>query len=209
MIRPFILKITVSILALSVLFPATVCSKDKKKEPLPFRYEVRAGWGGYPMWDALMLGFGSVSEMVFIPYSPLASIYDDYSGDTFMTGTFSAEFSFHFRKWFSLALGLNADGIYSKRYSADTGMKTGTDRGIVLTFMPHLRFSYLNREYVKLYSSFGAGISYATFRDTYLSALCLQLVPVGVTVGKKVFGFFEVGAGSLYVGCMAGVGFRF
>ena len=39
--------------------------------------------------------------------------------------------------------------------------------------------------------------------------LSFQMVPIGVTVGKKVFGFFETGIGTQYVGCMAGIGFRF
>lgn len=206
MILRHAVKAAVSVSVLSLLCASSVYAKDKNGEPLPFKYEVRAGWGGYPLSDASL--YGSADKMYF-PSPPLASMYADYNGDTYMTGTFSAEFAFHFRKWFSLSLGLNANGIYSKKYSADTGLKTGTDRGVVLTFMPQARFSYLNREYVKLYSSVGAGVSYATFQNTYSAAICLQLVPVGVTVGKKVFGFFEVGAGSLYVGCMAGIGCRF
>ena len=206
MILRHAVKVAVSVSVLLLLCASSVYAKGKNGEPLPFKYEVRAGWGGYPLSDASL--YGSADKMYFLS-PPLASMYADYNGDTYMTGTFSAEFAFHFRKWFSLSLGLNANGIYSKKYSADTGLKTGTDRGVVLTFMPQARFSYLNREYVKLYSSVGAGVLYATFQNTYSTAICLQLVPVGVTVGKKVFGFFEVGAGSLYVGCMAGIGCRF
>ena len=36
-----------------------------------------------------------------------------------------------------------------------------------------------------------------------------QLNPVGIEIGRKVFGFCELGIGFMYTGAMAGVGFRF
>ena len=50
---------------------------------------------------------------------------------------------------------------------------------------------------------------YGVYNKSYVNGLAAQLVPVGVTAGKKVFGFFEVGIGTMYTGCKAGVGFRF
>ena len=180
---------TAFVFVLLLSAPSAHGREKKVREPVPFKYEARAGWGGYPVTDFLNSEISAMS-----PYPSLEDLYADYNGNVYMTGIISTEFAFHFRKWFSLSLGLSANGIYSKRYSADTGLKTGTDRGAIVTFMPQVRFSYLNREYVKLYSSLGVGG---------------QVVFIGVTAGKKVFGFFEIGSGTLYLGCMAGVGYRF
>lgn len=181
--------------------------KERVHEPVTFKYEVRAGWGGFPFVDRSIMV--TDNSGIVPPDGSLSSLYRDYNGDTYMTGVFSAEFSFNFRKWFSLALGVDCDGIYTRRYSADTGHKTGTDRRAVLTFLPQARFSYLNREYVKLYSSIGLGYSFGTSYGDSVLFPSVQLTPIGVTAGKKVFGFFEIGVGTLYIGCMAGAGFRF
>lgn len=195
---------TAFVFVLLLSAPSAHGREKKVREPVPFKYEVRAGWGGYPVTDFLDSEISAMS-----PYPSLEDLYADYNGNVYMTGIISTEFAFHFRKWFSLSLGLSANGIYSKRYSADTGLKTGTDRGAIVTFMPQVRFSYLNREYVKLYSSLGVGFSYGTFQGVSQGTTGGQVVFIGVTAGKKVFGFFEIGSGTLYLGCMAGVGYRF
>ena len=42
--------------------------------------------------------------------------------------------------------------------------------------------------------------------EAYLS---LQVTPVGISVGRDLFGFFEVGVGTIYVGGCFGIGYRF
>lgn len=199
---------TAAVLLALTLLTLPVHGKDRKdrkdSDPFPFKYEARIGWAGASLFDSYVV---SDEPVVYIP--TLAGLYEDYSGDTYLTGTFSAEFNFQFRKWFALSLGLGYDGIYSRRYSADTGRKTGADHGAIFTFLPQLRFSYLNREYVKLYSSIGVGYTVGTFRGSSAGWLAAQIVPIGVTAGKKVFGFFETGAGTVFLGCRVGVGFRF
>ena len=170
---------------LALLSLTSLYGREKKsREPLPFKYEVRAGWSGYSMYDASLV----IPDFFFTVYSPsLSDLYADQAGDTYLTGTFSAEIDFHFRKWFALSLGVGCDGIYSKKISADTGKQTGMYRGAILTFIPQFRFSYLDREYVKLYSSIGFGYMYGVYNKSYVNGLAAQLVPVGVTAGKKVF----------------------
>lgn len=188
--------------------PSGLYGRDKEDQAtIPFRYEVRAGWGGFPLWDAFV--FNDASDPAFSSLTTLSSLYADYNGDVYMTGTISTEFVFHFKKWFSLALGMGYNGIFSTTYSSDTGARTGMDCGAVVSFLPQVRFSYLNRDYVRLYSSIGAGMSLGAFAGSAACMLSFQMVPIGVTVGKKVFGFFETGIGTQYVGCMAGIGFRF
>ncbi len=45
--------------------------------------------------------------------------------------------------------------------------------------------------------------------DESICYCALQTSPRGIMVGKKVFGFAELGVGTMYIGAMAGVGVRF
>ena len=36
-----------------------------------------------------------------------------------------------------------------------------------------------------------------------------QINPVGIEIGRKLFGFCEAGFGTMYSGAMAGIGYRF
>lgn len=198
-------RVFAAILAIALFTPA-LSAREKKnsREPLPFKYEVRAGWGGLPL-DMI---YSTDNVLVFPGLFPVSSLYEDYNGATYSTGVISADFAFNFKRWFALSLSLNCNGFYRKTCSSVTGQKTGTERGVIMTFMPHLRFSYLNREYVRLYSSLGVGVTYGTGIESG-DGPAVQLVPIGVSAGRKVYGFFEAGAGTMYIGCMAGVGFRF
>jgi len=76
--------------------------------------------------------------------------------------------------------------------------------------VPQCRFNWLRRDLVKMYSSIGVG--FLAGQDMYDEFLILpvgQVSPVGIEVGRKVFGFCELGIGMLYTGAKAGIGFRF
>ncbi len=181
----------------------TDCAAEEEN---PFRYEVRLGWGGYPLWDAVVY-MAYMSEPSC--QTTMETVYGGYSGPVYVTGVISAEFSLILKKWFTLAFGLNFDAFYSSDFDSITHRRTGVERGAVVTLMPQARFTYFSRPMVKIYSSVGVGIAGGGFRgDSYLLP-AVQLVPIGVTFGKDFFGFVEGGIGSLYVGCMAGIGYRF
>ena len=61
-----------------------------------------------------------------------------------------------------------------------------------------------------MYSSIGIGGLVGKDMDDDLAVFPVgQVSPVGIEVGRKVFGFCELGFGMMYTGVMAGVGFRF
>ena len=84
--------------------------------------------------------------------------------------------------------------------------------------VPTVRFTYLNRPIVRLYSSIGVGVGFCRERtrnvegyiennqhETFCPA---QITLLGVSVGRRLFGFAELSTGSLGV-CTAGIGYRF
>ena len=82
-----------------------------------------------------------------------------------------------------------------------------------ITIMPIIRFAWVNRGAVQLYSGFGLGATYEfydrslTTKSHYLHA-SYDVTFIGITVGRQWFGYFDIGAG--YRGVIsAGIGYRF
>ena len=199
-------------------FPLFAAASSWQDGDRPYRYEVNLSWGGFPMLDALNFsGYDFLSVPDEVPCTPrsLADIYADYTGPSYSTGVISADFNIQFKKWFALGLQANFDGIWSSLHSSDTGEKLGNCSGVAFSFLPYARFTYLNRPVVKLYSAVGLGIGagYRKFDNNgweeTLVYPAFQFTPIGIMVGRRVYGLFELGAGTVYVGCRAGIGVRF
>lgn len=191
---------------------------DFKKNAYLFDYEVRLGWGGYPVTNASDFSGGRnrYVDMMPPPDDPrtLQQIYADHYGNAYMTGVFAAEFDMNFRKWFSLTLGVGLNGMYRDVYDVDN-RKIGQYSGVYMSILPEVRFSYINRTYFRMYSGVGLGLSLKMVNDNAINKLettpgvAFQLTPVGVTVGRNVYGFAELGIGTQFMGMMVGIGFRF
>lgn len=176
----------------------------------PFRFEVRAGWGGFPLVDHLSYTYrGFWREKATPKKASLSSLYGNHEGALYMTGPISAEFNFILKRWFTLSLGVSYNGIFSNNYDNYDNSIVSRDYGYVITALPQARFTYFNKPVVKLYSAFGVGLSVGSYQSETGIGVAIQAVPIGIMVGRKVFGFCELGVGSLYMGGMAGIGFRF
>ena len=106
-------------------------------------------------------------------------------------------------------MGFAGNAIWKDVYSCQTDKKLGRENGWTATVMPQARFSWVRKEIVKLYSSVGVGVRAGEFDGRDDALIAAQLVPIGINVGGRVFGFAELGFGTLYVGGMFGVGYRF
>lgn len=192
----------VVIIALTVLMSMNLWAVDRKeREKTPPRYELRLGYGGLPMHDEYYGGN-------FINYHGRRELYGPYYGPVMASGNFVAEFDVVFKKWLALSAGIYTDFVWRKKYDGFSGNLVRTEVGATITALPQVRFTYLNREYVSIYSSIGVGIglSAAEFVEPILA---FQTVPVGLTFGKKVFGFAEICIGTVNMGVNVGVGYRF
>lgn len=100
------------------------------------------------------------------------------------------------------------------------GWRTGADRYVVsndvyrrysmciASLLFNMRFSWLHRSCVSMYSSFGLGaLAHIQFGDSWLVPM-FDAAWVGISVGKRVYGYAELGGGVGGV-LRAGVGVRF
>ena len=181
-------------------------ARNGRKADLPFKYEARLGWSGYPTGDELNFASG---HNPFYSSHPIKDLFADYDGPTYMTGNIMAEMDFHFRKWFTLAIGVAANGIWMDKHDAMTDELKGRESGFTLTVLPQARFTWMNKDFIRLYSSVGAGITGGSFDGRSEAVIAAQAVPIGISIGGKLFGFAEVGIGTVYIGGMFGIGYRF
>lgn len=197
------------LICLSVLLLAVPLTMDAKKpqKKYPFKYDVRVGVSGFPLVADLMSNdsylVGPEPDEVY--NSPLDYMYSVYDGSTYTTGNITAEFNFLLRRWFTLSLGVSFQDTYNKVFDPVTGQLPGTEHQSTFTFLPQARFSWINTNYVRMYSSLGFGVTVGPEDITPI----IQLSPLGVEAGKKVYGFAELGVGLHFIGGYAGVGFRF
>lgn len=181
-------------------------------------------------------GTQEVDISVGLPYASLfrsASMFGDALGgfnfispsdivtgdDKTILPAFRAEYGYNVLSWLNLGAGINYSySSYSmlykddKSYAWDTGTHLAT-----MTF--NVKFYWLNRERVRMYSGVGVGLAVvnsnagaenadeaAVYSTSLMPAIDIRLV--GLTVGQKLYGRFEVG--TLSSGLItAGIGYRF
>ena len=215
-------RFVVIILSLLLSFPL---SAGVKRERPPFdlrKHEFALSGAVFPGRYAFGYDFDSEAAGHDAGYGSVAGLYDDartYNKER-VTDSWVLSYTYNFTDAFSLSAGLGYEGGWSEYYSRADDSKIRVAECHYITPMVTARFSWLNRNLVRMYSSAGAGVSVA-FAKAYNVAdgtgnakspqahLSLQLTPVGISVGRDLFGFFEIGVGTVYVGGCLGIGYRF
>ncbi len=201
-------KMTTVLLLLATL-PGVLRAQEEtrvgKREPFVQQHELRLTAGAYPVLP-FWIDLGCEDEF------PLRS--RTHRGPVYTAGAWSLSYDYRFRKWFDLGLMLGYYGEYSRSYSNTDASPVGRNRAHAITVMPAMRFTWLNRRWVRMYSSLGLGATFVfghrdrntdSFRERHVA---FQFTPVGISVGRSLFGFAEIGAGAQ--GClMMGIGYKF
>lgn len=122
------------------------------------------------------------------------------------------------RKWIAFGLYVGYTGWWQSQFSTTTNKLHSTNYEHHIMFVPTVRFSYLNRRNVRLYSSLGIGYGLCLERTkdsngalTYSDKrpfAPVQFTPIGVSVGRRLFGFAEVTVGSM-ANLSVGIGYKF
>lgn len=122
-------------------------------------------------------------------------------------------YRFRLLKWLWLGGDISYCGYFGTSKDIYSGEPVYRLREHMLCIMPAIRFSYLNREHVTLYSGLASGLKIGfsnvqNRKDTYVK-LPFQLTLFGVSAGSQQwFGFAEIGVGNEGF-AKAGFGYRF
>ena len=179
---------------------------ERPKNPAKYQHEWRFGIAGYPFMETL-----AYSDWGYFDVMPdrnnVDNLYKDYHGPRKMIGLISAEYSYNRNKHLTFAVGGYASTVWENTYNY-LDERVGTNMGFNLSIMPTVRWKYYVREKFSMYGDFGFGVSVGYFEEWNLWPT-FHFVPLGLTFGDKVYGFVEYGAGLLYIGGAAGIGYRF
>lgn len=188
------------VIAVSIFGTAVpACAQDhieKSRVDIGFNHhEFRLGAAWRPFLSDLALGGGDHDIMM--------------EGEGWKYGTMytmpllSFSYEYYFKKWFSLSCNTSVGVLFRAAYQEGED-KPILSSGSATSLTVNARFTYLNSKWVRLYSSLGIGAAYVGgFAPTF------EVVPFGLTVGRKFFFFAEGGIGMEYWGANAGIGYRF
>lgn len=222
------------LLATVLVLGVTASAKAQRYEIGP-RHEVRASMGVKPS-NTIYHGFVNSSDYYYNQYSSLLTPPDNYQDfyDAYEYGlhydklkyydsrvakipSVGLSYTYRAKRWCEVGAVVAYTGSFNKRYAVDGDYCVGSCKEHFLIVMPTVRFVWLRRDLVRMYSSVSLGIVGSWMRTNYdyTSPLCIgslmpafEAIPIGLSVGRQVFGFAELGysdRGWLNVG----VGFRF
>lgn len=170
----------------------------------------------------LSFGYGDVL-LVFSPADGAEPVsgypnYDWFSSDTYLgdeksPGAFSLSYMYGLKKWLWLGAYTTYTPFFQNVYDF-SHQKIGTNYAQRISVIPMIRFIYVNKEYLNLYSAFGIGFSFGLYNNVdkgitnYSSYPVIQLTGIGISVGKQLRGFAELGCGPRGV-FHCGVQYRF
>ena len=169
-------------------------------------HDFRIGIGSMSLFSFMMLDEGLFSDVDYIepPLRNQIINADYYQCAQYFTGVISLNYNYQIRRWCQLGGTVNFATITRPYKDSVTNKKAFDKNSYFGSIMPTVRFTYLNREKVQLYSAVSLG---AVFGN-YEIVPCYDLTLFGCTFGKKVFGFAEIGNGIGGWG-RVGIGYRF
>lgn len=180
-------------------------SAQRNRKPINNTHEIRLG--AYALTPFLMeFGDAYVSD-------PASKIFNDsklVEGDHININAKAVTYTYRTSRAMEYGAQLSYSGSFVPYFSTLTGERTHIASGQYVTLMPYARATWLNKPWVRLYSSLAIGFT-MVFDQGKQSDFggAFQLTPVGITVGRELFGFGEL----LTIGsngfATLGIGYRF
>ncbi len=168
------------------------------------RHEMRVGVGLLPMSNF------DLDAFVIDRDCSAGGFYDRthlYVGDIYKSPSISFSYTGRLARWFELGFVASYHSAFAHTYTRKGDVKEGHFADHYLHIMPTARFVWLRRDLVRMYSSVGLGItsvhvgcakptSTEVARRSAGMIFSFEIVGVGISVGRRVFGFAELGVAS-------------
>ena len=197
------MKKLITIVLLAALALPVFAQELFPEKPVEQKWTVRASAGYYPTVPTVALPFIAIAiglannnnetEKTDITFPPFCQVEALYS----------------FNPRWSVGLGVGYSGFEMVTKEIATGNVTKHDYFTLMPITAIGRCNYLNRPAVKLYGSLEAGVFLPIGTDDFQVVPNVQLNPIGVEFGRRLFGLVELGIGLNYVPVRIGMGYRF
>lgn len=156
---------------------------------------------GDPLFNQIYSSTGWYSDQANEWFKP-----DVYDAAYSLLPTFSLSYYYAVKPWLHVGGEVYVAGEYHVVHDRISNQRKGVSGTTSLSVLPTIRFQYLNRPLVGLYSGLSLGLYMAMeqgvelydpddYNDFYLLP-AFQLTALGVRVGNQVYGFAEIGVGN-------------
>ena len=137
-------------------------------------------------------------------FEKVMELSDTYNGSRWFLGAYALSYTYHPRRWFQFGGTVAVVATTQSRFDRFTNAKVETHNQYAVSIMPTLRFFYMNRDLVQLYSA----LSFGYVLSPKKSVPYADVTVLGCSVGRDLFGFAEFGTG-VAGAARIGIGYRF
>ncbi len=181
-------------------------------------HELRLGYGGVPaglaLADGLYHGFDVEPVLWFRNKSDR---FQDYRGRSLSFGTITLQYFWNFSEKRAIGVNLGWDQVFGKVYDGLTDEVKGWQKSYGIAVYPEFRRTWNPYSKVKVYLAVSAGMGVGCYNNCgrdyepgkWSYVPLVQLTPVGISFGGKIFGFAELTEGTYLIGIRGGIGYKF
>lgn len=194
----------------------------RRRDRIPVRigHELRFGVGAYGVGYTILGYTGCYCSPFHFTDSGYSlknfELSKIYSGNEYYTGVYSLDYAYRFTRTISFGVSFSYACATTRYHNLSDDSRAGGINQHYVSVMPILRAYWLNSKYVCLYSALGIGVTVERSVEkigsrSYVSVDTLfagQFTPLGITVGKRLYGFAEFGVGTQGV-IIGGIGYKF
>ena len=191
-----------------------VKSERREYDTLRWRHNLRLTFGSPSaiqtyFLDGVMSGSNEINTPSRISTtSDVLAQYRYYTTPTIMVTPISVEYNYYVKRWLTVGGRATFTSLYNEVRNIATDEKLYSNGSYAVGLILNVRFEYMRREYVQLYSAVGMGLAARFEYNRGIMTPMYDFTYFGIVVGKGFYGFAEIGAG--LSGCArAGIGFRF
>ena len=163
--------------------------------------EIGVGAGPFSVFGGFIIGTADF-------FGALGNTLSHKTYDSHYYGHYDLHYYYQINHWCQVGVKFTVEGSRTTIYTDSTrSLISNVDRTLIFTLMPSVRFTYLNRPWVRLYSGADLGVGYLFSQSqphmtkddpdrkgsNFFPAF--NVTAFGVNVGKRFYGLFELNAG--------------
>lgn len=114
--------------------------------------------------------------------------------------TLNVDYGYWVRNWLHVGVAASYTGGFTGEFHRYNHQRLSSRNLHIISLLPQLRFAYLNRNVVQLYSSVAIGASFSIGNlngrvRPGRAMVALDIKLIGISIGRRWFGFAELGYG--------------
>ena len=173
------------------------------------QYEIRVNWSGFPLIDYLGSELIETLPKKREPGTGLDHLYRNRYLGKYTTAIISTELLMNLARKFSLGISFGCDSFWKDYYDPLSNSKI-RKTSVIFIAMATAYGNWYQSDILRVYSGASLGIHVGfNIQSNVIFYPSAQLIPVGLTVGKRVYGLVELSSGLSWIGGRIGIGYKF